>query len=326
VEILLASLLSPITLSFVAGLLAALVGFEIRVGERALRAFANVLMFFIGIDGGRGLASSTLGHLGAGLAATAALILLLPTLSYVIARWLTKFSVVDSASLATLYGSVSSAVLMAAYAESGDMNLAVDGFVMGLAALMELGLVVALVIGTFALRGADGSISSNRTRAAEVAGGFVLLFCGLLIGSTIGDRGFGYWETAIDLILTGALAIYMVEMGMMTARELAKLRAAAARVVSFALVMPVLGGILGTFLGTLAGLLPGSVFILGAVAASASFINAPAIVRVSFPSANPSIYLPCALGVTFPVLLLIGLPLIAQMALLWQRFIGPSGS
>ena len=72
--------------------------------------------------------------------------------------------------------------------------------------------------------------------------------------------------------------------------------------------------------------MPGSVFILGAVAASASFINAPAIVRVSFPSANPSIYLTCALGVTFPVLLLIGLPLIAQMALLWQRLLGPSGS
>jgi hypothetical protein len=137
----------------------------------------------------------------------------------------------------------------------------------------------------------------------------------------IGDRSFGRWDAAIDLILTGTLALYMLEMGMMTARQLTRLRTTAARAVTFAIVMPALGGILGTLLATLAGLLPGSAFVLGAVAASASFINAPALVRASFPEANPSVYLGCALGVTFPVLLLVGLPLIAQMALFWDRLI-----
>ncbi len=324
-EILLASLLSPITLSFVAGLIAALIGIKIRVAERPLRVFANVLMLSIGVDGGRGLATSDLHGLGAGLIVTLALIVLTPALSYVVARHLVRFSVVDSAGLAVLYGSVSSAVLMAAYAESGDMNLAVDGFVMGLAALMELGLLVALAIGTFVLRRMAQVFSVARPRISDVVGGFLLLFCGLMIGWMIGDRTFGRWEAALDLILTAALAVYMLEMGMMTAAELTKLRATAVRVVSFALVVPAFGGILGTLLATLAGLLPGSAFVLGAVAASASFINAPALVRVSFPVANPSVYLGCALGVTFPVLLLVGLPLIAQMAVFWRRLIDAGG-
>ncbi|WP_157994497.1 sodium-dependent bicarbonate transport family permease [Peristeroidobacter agariperforans] len=325
-NILLASLLSPITLSFVAGIFAALIGFAIKVPKRALQLFTNLLLVAIGIDGGRGLAASDLSGLGAGLAVTFSLILLLPALSYVIARYLTCFSVPDSAALATLYGSVSSAVLMAAYAESGDMNLEVDGLVMGMAALMELGILVALSIGTLALSRETGAVSSKGSRIGDIVrGGFPLLLFGLLIGWLVGDRHFGRIENIVDLILTGTLMLFMVEMGMVTAGELRNLRATAARAVSFALLMPAVGGFLGTLLATLAGLSSGSAFVMGAVAASASFINAPSVVRVSFPTANPSIYLTCALGVTFPVLLLVGLPLLAQLALLWGRLFEPSG-
>ena len=319
-DILLTTLLSPITLSFVAGCAAALMGLELKVPKRALQLFTNLLLFAIGIDGGRGLSASDLRDLGAGLAVALSLILLLPALSYLIARRITRFSVADSAALAALYGSVSSAVLMAAYVESGDMDLAIDGFVMGMAALMELGTLVALMIGTVALRRETGGVSANHPGIRNiVGGGFLLLFFGLFIGWLIGDRSFGRIETMAQLILTGALMLFMLEIGMVTASELRKLRASAARLVVFALVMPSVGGIVGTLLATLAGLSPGSVFVLGAVAASASFINAPPLVRMSFPAADPSIYLTCALGITFPVLLLVGLPLIAQLTLFWQR-------
>src|SRR5687767_5299148 len=99
-------------------MLAALIGFEIKVPKRALQLFASLLLFAIGIDGGRGLAVADLRDFGAALAVTFSLVLLLPALAYVIARYLTRFAVADSAALAALYGSVSSAVLMAAYAES----------------------------------------------------------------------------------------------------------------------------------------------------------------------------------------------------------------
>jgi hypothetical protein len=246
---------------------------------------------------------------------TLALIMLLPALSYGIARYLMRFSVADSAALATLYGSVSSAVLMAAYSEASDMNLGVDGLVMAMAALMELGIVVALFIGTRALRSETGITRARRPTIADIGGGgFLLLLFGLLVGWLIGDRSFGRIETSVDLILTGMIMVFMIEMGMVTAGALRSLRATAARAVSFALLMPTVGALIGTFLAALAGLSPGSIFVLGAVAASASFINAPPLARTVFPTADPSIYLTCALGITFPVLLLVGLPLIAQLA------------
>lgn len=314
-NILLASLLSPITLSFVAGISAAFIGIEIKLPKRVLQVFSSALLFAIGIDGGRGLAASDLSDLGAGLAVTLSLIVLLPALAYLIARYLMRFSTANSAALATLYGSVSSAVLMAAYAESEELNLEVDGVVMGMAALMEFGMLVALFIGTTALRRENPLERSKHPRMADIGGGgFVLLLLGLLIGGLIGARRFGRIETVVDLILTGTLMMFMVEMGMVTAGALRKLRATAARAVSFALLMPAVGGALGTLLATLAGLSSGSAFVLGAAAASASFINAPPLVRTSFPSADPSIYLTCALGVTFPVVLIAGLPLIAQLA------------
>src|SRR5690606_42089489 len=102
--------------------------------------------------------------------------LLLPALSFVIARCLTKFSVLDSASLAVLYGSVSSAVLVAAHAESADIGLVVDELALGLAALMELGLVVALVIGALTLRRTAGLAARTRQRGCDVVGGSQLLF------------------------------------------------------------------------------------------------------------------------------------------------------
>jgi len=326
VNILLASLLSPVTLSFVAGMLATLVGLEIKVPKRALQLLATVLLFAIGIDGGRGLAASDIVNLGAGLAVTFALVLLLPASSYVIARRLMRFPIADCAALSMLYGSVSSAILMAAYAESDAMDLEVDGLVMGLAALMELGLLVALVIGTTALRREAGTARSRHPGLADVGGvGFLLLPFGLLIGWLIGDRSLGRGETVAKLMLTATLMLFMVEMGIVTAGALRALRGAAARAVSFALLMPTVGAFLGTLLATLAGLSPGSCFVLGSVAASASIINAPPLVRTLFPAANPSIYLTCAVGVTFPALLLLGLPLIAQLALSWSRLIHGGG-
>ncbi len=69
---------------------------------------------------------------------------------------------------------------------------------------------------------------------------------------------------------------------------------------------------------TLFGLPMGSAFVLGAVAASASYIDAPAAVRSTFPEANPSIYLTASLGITFPFMVLAGVPIVWQMAEFWQ--------
>ena len=63
-------------------------------------------------------------------------------------------------------------------------------------------------------------------------------------------------------------------------------------------------------------------FVLGAIAASSSYIDAPAAVRATLPQANPSIYLTSSLGITLPFNLIVGLPLYYEYARnlhLWWR-------
>jgi hypothetical protein len=49
--------------------------------------------------------------------------------------------------------------------------------------------------------------------------------------------------------------------------------------------------------------------VFAALAASASYIAVPAAMRLAAPKADPGLYIPMALGITFPVNLTIGLPL-----------------
>ena len=91
---------------------------------------------------------------------------------------------------------------------------------------------------------------------------------------------------------------------------------------AFGLAMPLINGAIGTFLATLTGMPVGSAFVMGAVAASASYIDAPAAVRATFPQANPAIYLTSSLGITFPFMMIAGVPLIYQMAVFWQNLLG----
>jgi hypothetical protein len=86
--------------------------------------------------------------------------------------------------------------------------------------------------------------------------------------------------------------------------------------------VPLFFGAIGTLLGTLAGLSTGGAFVLGAVAASASYIDAPAAVRAALPSANPSIYLTSSLAITFPFNLVVGLPIYYAMTLYWRSLFG----
>ena len=111
--------------------------------------------------------------------------------------------------------------------------------------------------------------------------------------------------------------LFLLEMGMAAARQLGSFGAVAGRMAVFGIAMPLVHGLLATGLATLAGLSVGSAAVLGAVAASASYIDAPAAVRATFPEANPAIWLTASLGITFPFMMLAGVPLVHALALWW---------
>lgn len=108
----------------------------------------------------------------------------------------------------------------------------------------------------------------------------------------------------------GAVMLFLLDMGLVAARRLRDARSVGLFLVGFAMGMPLLHGLLlGVWLGMLSGLSPGGSFMLGVLAASASYIAAPAAVRIALPKANPSFYLTAVLGITFPFNLTVGIPI-----------------
>ncbi len=323
--ILLENLVSPITLAFLLGVIATLIRSDLEIPEPVIRIFAIFLLFSIGLQGGRELVTADLAGLGGAAMVTAALVLMLPGLAYLVARHVIGLPIRDAAGVAALYGSVSSVTFVVARTYAETSGTPMDGFITGLVALMELGILVALFYGRLALSRADGTQGAplSAILGETLRGrGLLLLGGGLVIGASVGEANFARIEPFFVDLFRGVLVLFLLEMGMTAARHLKAFAAVGTRMAAFGLAMPMLNGLIATGLATAAGLPVGSAFVLGAVAASASYIDAPAAVRATFPEANPAIYLTSSLGITFPFMMILGIPAVYQMALFWQRVFG----
>jgi uncharacterized protein len=318
--ILIENLISPITLAFLLGVIATLIKSDLEIPEPVIRIFAIFLLLSIGLQGGRELATADLGNLRAAIGVTAIMVFLIPLIAFLIARYVVGLDIRNAAGAAALYGSVSSVtfVVSRSYAETAGTPM--EGYVTGLIALMELGILVALFYGRVALARAGGATAGLGVILAETlrGRGLLLLGGGLIMGAAIGEKNFTRIEPFFVDLFRGVLVLFLLEMGMTAARSFREFAAVGPRMLGYGILLPILNGTLGTLLATAFGLPLGSAFVLGAVAASASYIDAPAAVRATFPEANPSIYLTASLGITFPFMMILGIPLVYQIALFWQ--------
>ncbi|QJE71781.1 sodium-dependent bicarbonate transport family permease [Aerophototrophica crusticola] len=323
-DILVNNLLSPIVLAFVLGVLAQLVRSELEFPEPVLRLISIFLLLSIGLQGGRELAHTTWAEVSRAIGVTFLLVLLLPAHAYLVARRLGGFDRHNATGLAALYGSVSSVTFLAALSFAKALGTPAEGFMTGLVALMEWGIIIALLIGRYTTGRAEMGQSDFRDLFLSTlrSRGIVLLGGGMAMGMLTTDTGYAQIQPFFEGLFRGFLVLFLLEMGMTAARQLREFARVGWVMLAFAILVPLVHGAIGTLLGTLAGLSLGGAFVLGAVAASASYIDAPAAVRASFPKANPSIYLTGSLGLTFPFNLLLGLPIYYEMAKLWQAWLG----
>ena len=142
----------------------------------------------------------------------------------------------------------------------------------------------------------------------------VLLVGGLAIGLATGVEGADRVAPFFAAPFEGALTLFLLEMGLVTARRLGELRKGGVFLIAFGLGAPVVHGVLGAALGSAAGLSAGGATIFATMLASASYIAATAAVRLALPEANPGRYLTASLAVTFPFNLVVGIPLYARVA------------
>lgn len=146
-----------------------------------------------------------------------------------------------------------------------------------------------------------------------------LLVGGLLVGFLSGEEGMGKVKAFFVDPFNGALTLFLMELGMVAARRLQDVVRLGGRLLFFGTRVPLLHGVLGLLLGHFAGLSLGGGVVLAAMAASASYIAAPAAVRLALPQVNPSLYIAASLAVTFPFNLILGIPLYYALGVrLWN--------
>lgn len=314
IEIVRLNLLSPMVLAFVLGIIAMLVNSDLEIPDQIYSIITVYLLLAIGLKGGFDLAQSEFADFILPALATIFLGAAMPIWSFFILERMGGYSVTDSAALAIHYGSVSAVTLSAAIAFLGELGEAFEGFMPTMYAIME---IPAVIVGLWLAgrqAGANTTNANNQLRAALTGKSFLLLGGGVLIGYLSGEAGSEAVAPFFVDLFPGVLTLFLLEMGMLVGRRLSDVRKAGMFLIGFGLVMPVVHGSLGIVLGQLAGLSIGGSMILGTLAASASYITAPAVVRAAMPEANPGYYLTAALVITFPFNLIVGLPLYYEIA------------
>lgn len=173
----------------------------------------------------------------------------------------------------------------------------------------------ALVLGVILARRSSGATRWGHLLHEVFSGkSIVLLIGGLLIGWLAGSDGIKPLDRLFLDLFKGMLAFFLLEMGLVVASRLPDLRRAGAFLIVFALAMPVLAGGLGVITANVIGLSVGGAAMLATLYASASYIAAPAAMRIAIPEANPALSIGASLGITFPFNLLVGIPLYHAMA------------
>jgi hypothetical protein len=300
-----------VVMFFLLGLLSGLVKSDLSIPKAAYDVLSLLLMLTIGLKGGMALHGNVGWHLVPEMGSVALLGIAIPLILFPLLLKIVRLSLADSASFTAHYGSVSAGTFAVALAYAESNQLQIGGQVTLYLVLLEL---PAILIGLLLYRHFSQEAGGKGTSAALIHEaltnrGVILLVGGVVIGWMYGPLQGAIVTDLYTGAFKGVLALFLLEMGLVAAEALGKLRLDKIRVVIFALVAPSLLGLAGLFTGKLLGLPDGSILILASLIASASYIAAPVAVRTAIPKADIGLAMLASLGITFPFNVLIGIPL-----------------
>ncbi len=308
------NLLSPIVLSFVLGVAAALARSDLSVPEAVAKGLSIYLLFAIGFKGGVSVSDHGLDlTLGLTLVAGVVLSFALPLVAFGLLRGLSGMSRTDAAAVAGHYGSISIVTFVAASSVLQSAGVSSEGYMVAVAAAME---APAILSALWLIARGNGStdMGDDLWREILLNGSIVLLLGAFAIGAITGQEGLDKIASFIVSPFQGVLCLFLLDMGLIAGRGLREARVLDRGAIAFGLIMPPLGALAGLGCALLIGLSTGGTMLLMTLAASASYIAVPAAMRVAVPQANPSIYLTLSLAITFPFNLTIGIPLYLAVA------------
>jgi hypothetical protein len=327
------SLLDPAILFFVFGALAGIVKSNLEIPAQISRFLSLYLLMALGLKGGFALAQSGLtAQVASGLACAVTLALVVPMLALRVLRRLVNSY--DAAALAATYGSVSAVTFVTAVQFLETRGVPYGGHMAAAMALMESPAIILAVLFANSLRRREAAgetiagpgmaggpvASSARPSMGKVLhesltdGAQLLLLGAMLVGLLTGESGRVAMQPFSGDLFKGMLAFFLLDMGLQTARNLPQLRGQSRWLLAYALLAPLVHAALALALARLAGLPLGDAVLLMVLAASASYIAVPAVLRHAIPQANPSVYFGLSLGLTFPFNILVGIPAYAALA------------
>ncbi len=311
------TLLDPSILFFMFGLFAGLAKSNLEIPPQIARFLSLYLLMALGLKGGFALSKSGVTpEIALSLGIAIGLAVVIPLAGYWLLR--RRLDRLDAAAVAATYGSISAVTFITASQALDLAGIAYGGHMAAAMALMESpAIIIAIVLANKARSPREGRHASLGKVLHEsfTDGGQLLLLGSLLIGLVTGEAGYkALAPFSIDLF-KGLLAFFLLDMGLMAARSLGQIRGKPPVALAYALMAPPVHAAFALAICRLAELPVGDTILLMVLAASASYIAVPAVLRQALPEVNPALYLGMSLGITFPLNILGGIPLYTAVAL-----------
>ena len=324
-----ATLLDPAILFFFLGIFAALVRSNLEIPAPIAKFLSLYLLMAIGIKGGVALSVSGINtQMMVGLAIALLMAFIVPLYTFPLLR--RKLDGFNAAAIAATYGSVSAVTFIAAGQFLDNQGIEYGGYMAVALVIMEAPAVImavalaAMTRASMAKHGAgavaanigksNGSFSLKNILHESFTDGAILLLMGsLLIGVAVGADGYKVMKPFTGDLFKGLLAFFLLEMGILVARRIREMKGVGPFLIAFAFLVPMFNAAITITLSHFAGLSAGDTLMLAVLAASASYIVVPAVVRVAIPEANPGLYFGMALALTFPFNIVLGIPLYYQL-------------
>lgn len=326
------NLLTPIILFFLFGIIAARIKSDLKIPEAISEFLPIYLLAAIGLHGGIEMRNTGFENMLIPMLVAIGLSLLMTLNHYQILRRLGKFNIFDSYALASTYGAVGAVTFSVGLSFLKNQGVTSEGYLAAVLAILEpVAFIMAIFLTNMAVSkqirrkkesvskddtsNLDMGIQETKTKLSQIlhdsitGKAIVILLGSIVIGYIIGEEGFSSIKIVFDEMFTGAIVIFMIEMGIIAGQRLDDIKKVGLFLTAFAIIMPTFNGIIGVLVATVMGLSLGGSVMFGLLLASASFIAAPAVLRHSIPQANPSLYITSALGITFPYNIIILLPI-----------------
>lgn len=309
-NLLIDNLTNPALLFFFLGLVAVRIKSDLEIPQNSSKFISLYLLFSIGFKGGQELSHSSLDlDIAWSLLFGVFLALIVPLYSFFLLR--KRVGVPNAGAIAAAYGSVSAVTFVTAVSFLEIQEIPFDGHMVAVMALMEApSIVIGVLLLAIYKKDNQTETSTGGIIKHALTNGSVLLIMGsLVIGFLASDAQAEGIKPFTTDIFKGFLAVFLLDMGITSGKKLSSFMNNGWFPLLFAIVVPLVNGILVAFFSQYVTDNEGNQFLFSILAASASYIAVPAAMKLAAPRANPGLYVPMTLAITFPFNITIGMPL-----------------